>query len=124
VALLRLLAFALMIAVPFQGFAASTCLCRLHDTRSTSAGTPRVDAGQALQGAAQHAITGKSSTPSHSAKTHAVRASCSMNCCQASVAASVWPDAPTQLASTDDLAYLPLRFVSWAEPVPHGPPRS
>lgn len=128
-----LLAFTLALAIPIQGFAASACLCRLHQAQEH----PRLAAPTAsavhISGPEQTA-KGRSDggSPSFSdaqasAKqrvNHTHCASCSMSCCKATVSPSTLPTFDGHFGHGERIAYLLSRPESWAEPLPDKPPRS
>lgn len=141
-----LLAFALTVAIPLQGFAAATCLCKLrqaqHEASSTNASALQQPGISAAQFAEAVSVTQASHqrrdanashwrAVTHSAgvapfpveKKHGSCRTCSMSCCQAAVSPSDVPQAERINAHPDQVAFLPLPFASWTEPVPRKPPR-
>lgn len=133
-AFLRLmLAFALALAIPIQGFAASTCMCRLHQAQKLARlGAPTaitVHLANPEQAAEARSDGGSPSLadaplPAKQPVKHAHCASCSMSCCKATVSPSALPTFDGQFAHGERIAYLLSRPASWAEPVPDKPPRS
>ena len=143
--LLRLLlAFALTIAIPLQGLASASCICKLRQAQDSMAS--RAMASQAvaalrhpataasfMRGAASQAASASNKAgpatmhvgvPASPPKHHGACPKCSMSCCQ--VALSPPGAGAIEVANGHALEaeLLPARFASWAEPVPHKPPRS
>lgn len=128
-----LLAFTLALAIPIQGFAASTCMCRLHQSQKqahvAAPATTTVHLAnpeQAAKGGGDGGSLSFADAP-RSAKQQVKQqhcASCSMSCCKATVSPSALPMFEGQLAHGERIAYLHSRAANWAEPVPDKPPRS
>ena len=127
-----LLAFTLALAIPIQGFAASTCMCRLHQSPKQARVAAPTAAAVHLAGPEQ-AAKGRGDGLGHTfpdaphpAKQdvkHPHCASCSMSCCAAAVSPSALPMFDGQFEHGERIAYLLSRPASWAEPVPDKPPR-
>ncbi len=139
-----LLAFALTIAIPLQGLAAATCMCKLRQSQESTAA--HAMAGYAAA-ALSHLVTAASSKhggttgvasasnqdapaavhvggPVESGKAHGACPKCSMSCCQAAVSTPGVPAIEFANVHIDKVEFPPALFASWAEPVPHKPPRS
>ena len=145
--LLRLLlAFALTIAIPLQGLAAATCMCKLRQARAaaSTAGysadgggglASRLVASVSLAHGAPEMAPGSMSThaksagphggapPAHGDK-HGACPTCSMSCCQAAVSPPGAPAIELAHAHAEQVGFPPALFASWAEPVPDKPPRT
>ena len=129
--LLRLLiAFALAVALPLQGLAAATCMCKLHQAQQQGAASRNAtaDAGAASHeqlrervSTAGHAAGGHASKP---AKQHGACPKCAMTCCHASAPAPVALSKPQAAPAVGPICWTPRLLASWAEPVPDKPPRA
>jgi hypothetical protein len=128
VTILRLLtAFALAIAVPLQGLAGASCMCKTRTAqdhaRSATVGAQVSTVPQALASAGHGPLQAPLSQAGKLAKKHACP-SCAAVCCQAAAPA---PSMLTEFDSPAPVGVLapPVRHVgSWAEPVPDKPPRA
>jgi hypothetical protein len=143
--LLRLLlAFALTIAIPLQGFAAASCMCKLRQAHASAAAG--ASAGQAAATlthlaaavSSKHGATSRAANlsnqvgpatlhaggPSNHGKRHGACPKCSMSCCQAAVSPPGAPAIDIANAHAAEVVFLPSVFASWSEPVPDKPPRS
>lgn len=131
--LLRLLlAFALILAIPLQGFAASTCPCKLREVQKQVrvASRAAVAARLASPRQAPEAHAARSSAEQGSAPTkhpiqHAHCAQFSMSCCcHATASASALAATESPDATVRVVPYVAPPLARWEEPVPDKPPRT
>jgi hypothetical protein len=125
-----LIAFALAVALPLQGLAAVTCMCKLHQgpqqvrtTASASAEPGEASRAQPrdLTSAAAPLAIGAASKP---AKKHGACPKCAMTCCHASAPAPASLSQSQAAPPAGPVAWMPRLLASWAEPVPDKPPRA
>lgn len=125
-----LLAFVLAVALPLQGLAAATCMCKLnqanhqHRAAVTAASqAPHASPAQSHYGALATAL-GANGETSKPAKKHGACPKCAMTCCHASAPAPASLSESQAAPPAGPVAWLPRLLASWAEPVPHKPPRT
>lgn len=123
-----LLAFTLALAIPIQGFAASTCMCRMPQPQGQSGseiiGHIANPQAMPLERVARNQPAADAAVQAKLPASNPHCAGCSVNCCKATVSPPVPPAMGSQLAHGGLIAYLPFQFAGWAEPVPDKPPRS
>lgn len=125
-----LLAFVLAVALPLQGLAAATCMCKLnqanqqHRAAATAASqAPHAPQAQSRDGALATALGANGETSKHATK-HGACPKCAMTCCHASAPAPASLSEPQAAPQAGPVAWSPRLLASWAEPVPHKPPRA
>lgn len=125
-----LLAFVLTAALPLQGLAAATCMCKLNQAnqqhRAAAAAAPRAphaSPAQSRDGALATALGANGETSKSATKPEACP-KCAMTCCHASAPAPASLSESQAAPPAGPVAWLPRLLASWAEPVPHKPPRA
>ena len=126
-----LLALLLSVAIPLQGFAAATCLCKVQPhgvpgAGATGAGDPQ-HAGSASMPQPGMALAAAEDLNKDRAgpapfKEHC--STCSVSCCKVTVSTSDLVLFEGTQSPDSQVADLGSRFASWAEPLPDKPPRS
>lgn len=122
-----LIAFLLVVALPVQGIAASTCTCKLQEGRVQLSAAHLMRSAAANHGSSAaslqsmnvaHALgTGKGGT------RHQSCAGCAKLCCQATAPAPEPTVSDQPAAVGETYIEYDLPYASWAEPVPREPPR-
>lgn len=125
-----LIAFALAVALPLQGLAAMTCMCKLHQTqlqcaesRSAAADDDAASHAQ-LPDPVSAAVLSASDDASKTAKKRGACPKCAMTCCHASRPAPSSVSESRVAPRAAPVAWTARLLASWAEPVPDKPPRA
>jgi len=125
-----LIAFALAVALPLQGLAATTCMCKLHQVQQHGAASQSAAADAGAVSRARHpdlaaaTVLAPSDDSLNAAKKHGACPKCAMTCCHASAPAPASASKFRATSPAGPVAWTPRLLASWAEPVPDKPPRA